>query len=303
MIGGIVEIAQDGKTLSISRGFLSISDGVEVVGKVPLDDISSLILSARQSLLSRAVMVELAKRKSTIVICGDNYHPISLIWPFEAHHRAAALLYAQINASLPLKKQLWKIIVIAKIKAQINALTLVSERPEIAHKINPLLLKIKSGDPDNREAQAARYYWTAMMGTDFRRDRTDEGINSLLNYGYIVLRAATARAICAAGLHPTLGLHHKSDVNSFALVDDLMEPFRPIIDIAVKKLANNRSVKLTPETKRELVAILQQDLVSDKGISPVINCLMRAAQSLGKSLEDGKADLDIAQLNSPGVLL
>lgn len=300
MIGGIVEIAEDNRRLSVSRGFLVVSDvdGTQL-GKVPLDDITGLILSARQCSLSRNIMVELAERKAVAVICGDSYHPVSLLWPFDAHHRGAAILRLQIDATLPLQKRLWQQIVKAKIQAQMNAL----DDDLVVANIRPLMGQVKSGDSDNREAQAARLYWPAMMQKDFRRDRFQGGINSLLNYGYAILRAATARAVCGAGLHPALGLHHKTDVNAFALVDDLMEPFRPLVDLYVKDLIEVGAEAVTPESKRKLVSILQHDLLSDRGVSPLINCLSRMAQSLVRCLETGQVDLEIAEVKPSSQLL
>ena len=303
MIGGVVEVADDGRHLSVYRGFLKVDENKEELGRVPLDDICALILSARQATLSRALMAELAERKAIIVTCGKNYHPISLTWPFDAHHETAGILHDQIAASKPLRKRLWQEIVVAKIENQRAALDSIYPGHKKLKDMAALIRQVKSGDPENREAQAARLYWPALMGPEFRRDREGASPNNFLNYGYAILRAAAARAVCAAGLHPALGLHHRSRVNSFALVDDLMEPFRPVVDIAALKLQGDGQDSLDPDSKRQIAATLQQDMLSEKGASPIINCLQRVAQSLVTSLQSGRANLNIPVIKPVGSLL
>lgn len=306
MIGGIVEVAESGRHLSVYRGFMRVKEDGAELGRAPLDDISALILSGPQISLSKNLLVELAERKAVVVTCGRNWHPVSLTLPFDAHHQSAGVLHDQIAASTPLKKRLWQILVRAKIDNQRSIL----ERHHPGHpKSNELAVlsrRVKSGDPENMEAQAARHYWTALMGENFRRDRFAEDANSYLNYGYTVLRAATARAVCAAGLHPSLGLHHGSRINAFALVDDLMEPFRPMVDsiaYELSKEAGDPHASLTPDNKRRLAAILQQDMLTEKGASPLINCLGRLAQSLTAALAEKDASLELPQLPPPGHFL
>lgn len=303
MIGGVVEIHEDGRHLSVYRGFLKVEDGTQELGRVPLDDISALILSARQATLSRTLIAELAARKAIIVTCGSNYHPISLTWPFEAHHETAGILHDQINASKPLQKRLWQLTVKAKIENQTSALSSIHPNHPKLKDMAVLARQVKSGDPDNREAFAARLYWPALMGPAFRRNRAGQAPNNFLNYGYAILRAATARAICATGLHPALGLHHRARNNSFALVDDLMEPIRPVVDLAALSLQQDGHDTLDPTSKRRIAAVLQQDMLSDKGASPVINCLHRMAQSLAASLNSGTAQLSLPSLKPAGTLL
>lgn len=329
MIGGIVEIQAEGRVLTKHRGFLIISDQHREIGRVAYDDITALILSARQITLTRAVIDTLMDHKAIIVTCGADYHPIALTWPFQAHHHMAGSLQHQINASKPLKKKLWQHLIKAKITHQAQTLELKGPNPEQEQYSNPntsdysrgdkviqnllaLAKGVKSGDPDNREAQAARQYWPALMGSDFRRRREGDAPNTFLNYGYAILRAATARAVCGAGLHPSLGLYHRSARNSFALIDDLMEPFRPVVDITAltlyRKLATrdhqgDQSTSLTPDDKKALAAILQQDMDTPKGVSPVANCLMLLAQSVAKSFKTGTPELDIASLKKAGHLI
>ena len=148
-----------------------------------------------------------------------------------------------------------------------------------------MVRKIKSGDTTNIEAQAARHYWPRMMGSDFRRDSGAENENALLNYGYTVLRAATARAVVAAGLHPTISLFHSNRSNAFALADDLMEPFRPLVDCAVRNIAIKRGAQVDTEAKQALARLIATDLPLGEGVTPISVAVMKLATSLGQSFE------------------
>jgi CRISPR-associated protein Cas1 len=302
MIGGLVEIAESGRHVSVYRGFLKVSEDGNEIGRVPLDDITALILSGPQITLSKALLVELAERKAVIVTSGRNWHPVSLTLPFGAHFESAGVLRDQIDMSEPFRKRLWQQVVQDKIRNQASVLRYHAPDSGVVTELEVLGRRVKSGDPENMEAQAARRYWPALMGKDFRRDRNAEGTNAFLNYGYTVLRAATARAVCGSGLHPALGLHHGSRVNSFALVDDLMEPFRPMVDLVAMELsATSESVGV--EEKRRLAAVLQTDMVAENGFSPVVNCIVRLAQSLTAALSERKPGLAIAAVREPGQLL
>lgn len=151
--------------------------------------------------------------------------------------------------------------------------------------------RVGSGDPDNMEAQAARRYWPLLLGEAFRRDRDADGVNALLNYGYAVLRAATARAICGAGLHPSVGISHKNA--GMCLADDLMEPFRPIVDLVVARLMAAGMSGVDRDTKKALAETSALDLQTERGRTPLFLCLERLATSLGLSYERGKMALDL----------
>ena len=296
MIGGVVEVAETGRHLSVHRGFLKVSEGGNELGRVPLDDITALILSGPQITLSKVLMVELAERKAIIVTCGRNWHPISFSLPFGVHFETAGILRDQVKASEPLKKRVWQQIVQAKIDNQAAVLRRHSPDAKAIGELAMLRRRVKSGDPDNMEAQAARHYWPALMGSDFRRNRHSLGVNSFLNYGYTILRAATARAVCGSGLHPALGLHHGSRINPFALIDDLMEPFRPLVDSIVRDIFFDDTPELGVEQKRALAAVLRENLLLETGISPVSNCLARLTQSLTVSLASKKPQLVVAEI-------
>jgi CRISPR-associated protein Cas1 len=144
------------------------------------------------------------------------------------------------------------------------------------------------------EAQAARRYWTLMFGPDFTRDRNAEGANALLNYGYTVLRAIVSRAICASGLHPTIGVFHTNRANAFALSDDLMEPFRPLVDLLVMRLLADGIGDVSPGAKARLASVATLDIeASDGTVSPLSIAAQRLVRSLATSFETGVATVDL----------
>ena len=223
-----------------------------------------------------------------MVLCGANHAPRSVLLPLDGHHAQGARLRAQWQAKASLMKQAWKQVVISKINMQAAVLEAIGE----AHA--PVVMmsrKVASGDSSNVEAQAARYYWSRMMGDDFRRDRNAPDINALLNYGYTVLRSATARAVVAAGLHPTIGLHHSNRGNAFALADDLMEPFRPLVDCTVRNLAARNGDQVNTEAKQTLARLIALDLPLRDSVTPVSVALCKLATSLGQSFESRALDL------------
>ncbi len=288
----IVDISSDGRHLSRDRGFLKVeADGTEI-GRVPLDRVAAVILHGHGTTWTASLMVELARRGCIAVMCGTNHAPVALLWPIEGHHAQGARMRAQWTASRPSMKQAWKIVVRAKIAMQVAALAAVGA-PDAP--VAMLARRVRSGDPDNVEAQAARRYWPLMMGRDFRRDTGASDVNALLNYGYTVLRATTARAVVAAGLHPTIGLHHRASGNSLALADDLMEPFRPLVDLVARRLVRDHGLGVTQEAKKALARVVEFDMDVDgpngPATSPVSAMMFRLATSLARSFEVGRTDL------------
>jgi CRISPR-associated protein Cas1 len=284
----VVDIARDGRHLSRERGFLKVSEDGAEIGRVPLDEIAAVLIHAHGTTCSASLLAELADRGAPVVFCAANHAPRSVLMPLDGHHAQGARLRAQWQAKAPLIKQAWKQVVIAKIQMQAAAL----EAHGQAHApLEMMARKVSSGDSTNLEAQAARYYWPLMMGEDFRRNRNAPDINALLNYGYTVLRAATARAIVAAGLHPGIGLHHSNRGNAFALADDLMEPFRPLVDCAVLGLAARNGTEVDTEAKQALARLIALDLPLGDGQSPVSIALSKLTTSLGQSFEKSKLTL------------
>lgn len=290
MLGRIVEIAQDGRRLSMDRGFLVIKDDQSELGRIPLDDIAAVVGNAHGLTYTNNVLVALAQRNVPLVITAANHSPVAFLWPLEGNYAQAGRMDAQIEAGLPLKKRLWAQLVKAKLQQQAAVLEACGDSPAI---VSALIAKVRSGDPDNIEAQGARRYWSRVFGEDFRRDQEAGGVNGFLNYAYTLLRSATARAVLAAGLHPSIGLHHSNQQNAMRLVDDLMEPFRPLMDWRVRQLWQKRTESLTPEGKRELAHSLYLDLDTDNGTTPVMVCLQRLANSLAQVFAGERARLDL----------
>ncbi|WP_417463213.1 type II CRISPR-associated endonuclease Cas1 [Kordiimonas sp.] len=295
----IIDIATDGRHLSRDRGFMKVSEGHQEIGRIPLDQIAGVIVHAHGTTWSSSLLVELGERGAPVVLCAANHAPKSVLLPLDGHHLQGARMRAQWQAKAPLIKQAWKQVVSAKLRMQAAALAAIGA----AHApVSAMIHKVTSGDGTNIEAQAARYYWPLMMGADFRRDASSHDENALLNYGYTVLRAATARAVVAAGLHPTIGLFHANRGNAFALADDLMEPFRPLVDLSVRNIVSARGGDVDTEAKQALARLIATDLPFGDEITPVSLALMKLATSLGKSFETGKLALRLPEPPAPLVL-
>jgi CRISPR-associated protein Cas1 len=296
MTGRVIEIAENGRHLSKQRGFLVVESQGTELGRVPLDDIDAVIASAHGLTYSNNLLVALAERNAPFVLCGRNHVPAAILWSVDGHHTQAGRIADQAEATKPTKKRLWAQIVRAKIDGQ-RATLEETGNPHEGFRL--LARKVRSGDPDNVEAQAARRYWPLLFGKDFRRDRGADGVNAMLNYTYTVLRSGAARAVMAAGLHPSLGLAHRQRGNAFALADDLMEPFRPVADLLVHDLVAQGVEAVDSNTKPELARILITDMSTSVGASPVRLCLQRLAQSLAQCLAGEARDLDLPRRTLP----
>jgi CRISPR-associated protein Cas1 len=293
VIGRIVEVADDSRHLFVSRGFLVVQDTAgerKELGQVPLDDIAAVIANAHGLSYTNNLLIALAERGAPVVLCAANHNAVGMVLPIDGNYQQAKRFDAQLAASQPLIKRLWADIVKSKLQQQAAALEAVGA-PFIP--LSALVRKVRSGDPDNFEAQGARRYWGLLFGEDFRRDQQAGGLNALLNYGYTVLRATTARSVVAAGLHPTMGLHHSNAGNAMRLVDDLMEPFRPMVDLKVWQLRQHGEEQVTPDSKRALVRSLYDDMQTNEGATPVMVCTQKLATSLAQVYLGEKEKLDL----------
>ena len=293
MMGRIVEIADDRRHLFVNRGFMVVRDTEgerKELGQVPLDDIAAVVANAHGISYTNNLLVALAERGAPFVLCGANHNAVGMLLSLDGHHVQAKRIEAQIAAGLPLQKRLWAAVVKSKLEQQAAALE-AAGAPTAP--LQALVSKVRSGDPENIEGQGARRYWGLLFGPNFRRDQDGDGLNGLLNYGYTILRSATARAVVAAGLHPSVGLHHSNDANAMRLVDDLMEPFRPVVDFKVWQLNKAGEVHVTPDTKRALVRVLYDDMQTAVGVTPVMVCMQRLATSLAQVYLEERAKLDL----------
>lgn len=292
MLNRVLEIAEENRYLSLKRGFIVIQQGSEELGSVPLDDVAVLLLSAQGVTLTKNVINALSEKGCITIFCGQNYIPLSMVLPVASHTYFTKIIKIQINSSEPFKKRIWQQIVIQKIKNQALSLKYCGKEDNI-DLIEKISRMVKSGDPDNREAYAARMYWKSLFGDTFIRDKDGHGINAFLNYGYAIMRACMARAICSHGLIPSLGIHHDNNLNQFCLADDLFEIYRPIVDTMVYKLTDEGETELNPENKRALASLLKVKVHTSEGESQVVQSMQYFASSLVNALEVGKPDIEL----------
>jgi len=276
MIKRTIEISGQGNHLYISQGSLCIRQGRQVVGQIPLEDIGLLLLDAPSTTYTHSVIAEVLSAGAVILPCGKDHHPAGLFLP-QNNTLQTQRLVRQAAAPLPLKKRLWKQIVQCKIRNQARVL---EEGSAARRALVAMVARVRSGDPANVEAQAARKYWPAVFGKEFRRARDGDPPNNLLNYGYMVLRAAVARAVCGAGLHPSLGLHHQNRSNTFCLADDLLEPFRPLVDRKVRQLHDCGAFDLDRQAKVEILSLLTHQIELGGQRGPLMVALERLTASL-----------------------
>jgi len=277
----IIDLSEEGASLSVRHAQLVIQRDDDKV-TVPLNELAALIVAHPGVHYTHAVLTGICAQGGAVVLCNEKRMPTGMLLPIEAHFTQAERFAEQASASLPTKKRLWKQLVRAKVTAQGR---LLKETKGDDCGIMELARRVRSGDTGNVEAQASRRYWPALFGEDFTRDPDLGGVNSLLNYGYAVLRAMVARAICAAGLHPSLGLHHHNRYNPFCLADDLMEPFRPVVDNAVFSLAvsSGDSATLSKYTKRALIkALTDKRFTLEVESRTLFDILARLASSLAE---------------------
>lgn len=247
----------------------------------PVEDLGFVVLEHQQISISLPLIEELSNNNVAVVFCDKTYHPASMLLNLNGHHLQQELFSHQIKASEPLKKNLWKQTVEAKIGNQAALLKkLGKEEKSVAYFAGD----VKSGDTTNREGSAARAYWPLLFGPDFTRERYGTPPNNMLNYGYAVLRAAVARALSGSGLLATLGIHHHNRYNAFCLADDIMEPYRPFVDGLVYKIYSltDDQQELTTALKLELVGTLSSDVKFGKVTRPLMVGLSQTTASLAR---------------------
>lgn len=250
---------------------------------IPLDDVAVLVISHPQASFTHSALSKLSSRNGTLIVCDEKHQPVGMLMPLQGHHLQCERFITQANVKEPKRKRLWQQIVKAKIKAQS---ILIKRMRGSDYGLKKLVERVRSGDPENIEAAASRRYWKYLFGDNrFRRDRTRNDYNIHLNYGYAVLRAITSRAVCAAGLHPALGLHHHNRYDSFPLASDLMEPFRVIVDKAVV-LYSEKDVNHSPEfdkaAKEFILSAFSKHLKIDGEWKTIFNTIARTASSLSQ---------------------
>lgn len=277
--------------LSLRRRQMVITDasGTELATR-PIEDIGVVVLEHQQSTATLPLLCSLSAQNVAVILCDGKCMPSAMLMPLEANTTQAETLRAQVSATEPCRKQMWKLIVEAKIHNQARMLDCAGLRGDV---LRPMYTAVKSGDSDNREGCAARVYWPMLFGHDFLRDRGGPPPNGLLNYGYAILRAATARALLGSGLMPMLGIFHRNRYNAFPLADDVMEPYRPVIDQVVWRLHRDGHAVPDRETKTELLGTLFADVEMDGQRHPLENALTLTTASMARYFKGEDRNLSL----------
>ena len=249
---------------------------------VPIEDVGVVILEHKQITITHALIDALLANNVAIVTSNDKHMPVGLMLPLDGHNLQSERFRAQIDASEPLKKQMWQQTIVAKILGQAHIL---GEQGIEHGNMFAWAKTVRSGDADNMEARAAAYYWRTVFGNDtFIRDPQGLPPNNLLNYGYSIVRAMMARALVGSGLLPTLGIHHHSRYDAYCLADDIMEPYRPFVDMKVLEMWKKGGITsdISSDQKRELLGITTMDVSISGHRSPMMLAIQTTAQSVQK---------------------
>lgn len=284
MIKRIVDISEPAY-LHVKHGQLMVEKGGEIVANIAIEDLGILILENPAIVYTQSVITHCQQHNVAVVFCDQRHLPISIVLPlWGGNSLHTKVLREQVALSEPRRKSLWQQIVKHKIAEQ--ALT-IEQAGRSAKGLRRLEGKVRSGDPDNCESQAARQYWPMLMGPAFRRNPDQEGHNSLLNYGYAVVRAMVARALVGTGLHPAIGLHHRNQYNGLCLADDVMEPFRPWVDWLIYSTFDTQSqLVVDRQAKQLLLGMLAEDVLYDDKKMPFMVAVHLLAARLKQSLSN-----------------
>ena len=249
-------------------------------GIVPIEDIGFVVIEHPQIFITIPTLNELIANNVAVIFCNEKHMPSSMLLNLDSHYIQHTHFTNQIAASQPLKKKIWQQIIKEKIT---NQKYLLEQNNKPSGPMEYYANSVLSGDTDNREGAAARYYWQHIFDFDFARERNGDYPNNMLNYGYIVLRAAVARALSGVGLLNTLGIHHHNKYNSFCLADDIMEPYRVLIDIKILEIITEHQEEyLTTEIKMKLLSVLTETVYFENHKSPLMVGLVTTCQSLQK---------------------
>ncbi len=296
MIRKTVEFSTPGTRLSVAHRQLVVERPDLPRATLPIEDLGVVIVDDVRATYTQAVFLALLEAGATVLVTGRDHLPAGMMLPLDAHHVQTERHRAQIETGTPVRKRAWQALVRAKIEQQATVLSHFTG----AHAgLVPMARRVRSGDPDNLEAQAAQRYWPRLFGKTFRRDREAEGVNALLNYGYAVVRAAVARAVVAAGLIPSLGVHHRHRGNPFCLADDLLEPYRPYVDWRVRQMTRDDAEAAADlskrETRAELLSLFNETVRVGGGREPLLLALHTSAASLCRTLTGGERSLSLPE--------
>jgi len=277
----------------LRREHFSLAIEQEQTAFVPFEDIAVIVLNHREIVLTHPVLSACADYGIGLYATGDNHQPNGVFLPFLAHSRATRLMRKQMDIPRPLAKQAWANIVRRKIENQAAVLRFCAKNG--VDRMDSYARRVRSGDQENLEGQAAAFYFTQLFGLGFYRAE-ERWVNAALDYGYAILRGAIARGLVAHGMHPPIGLFHASEQNAFNLADDLIEPFRPLVDLHVAKHPAMVEGDLTPQDKAALVALLNVDVGMPQGKMSALSAIEYAVESLARLFEQGDSVLELPTL-------
>lgn len=298
MIKKIIEISQAKTHLAIRYGQLIVKSNESEERSIPCEDIGVLLVDHSGVTYTHSVFTELLRCGAAIVLCGGNHQPSGMLLPLESNTLQAERFAQQIEAKEPVKKKLWQQVVRAKIKHQAK---IVGRDSDVYKSLMALREQVRSGDPDNIEAQASKKFWPVYIQdiiAEFHRNIEGRPPNNMLNYGYMVMRAAVARALCSAGLLPCLGIHHHNRYNAFCLADDVMEPFRGFVESKVKQICEAEAAidDLTQTIKAQLLEVLYQEVTIGETSGPLMVGLHRTAASLVRCFAGEQKEIDLPEI-------
>lgn len=262
------------------------------VTRIPLEDIECIVADTPQLNVTARLLSKFAEYAISFYVTDQGHHPCGVFLPVSRHSRHMSVLQRQIDMTLPTKKKLWKQIVYQKIENQ--ALALKLSGVDGWHEIDSIKIKVKSGDSENMEAVAASKYFRLLFGREFTRSQ-ENGVNAALNYGYAILRGTIEKYLVAYGYEPALGIFHKSSLNSFNLADDLIEPYRPLVDLFVKRYAEEDETLSTPR-KAQLVNLLNANVIIDSRLYACARAIELTVSSLTGYIQDKRKDLLLPSL-------
>lgn len=263
----------------------------DVLHELPAEDIATVVLDNREIIITTYCLEQLSSRGTVVILCNGKHMPESVLLPYGANSRRLKTIHRQISQKKPRLKQLWRQVVQEKIRNQGRCLEFCGKE----NIVDRLVDKVKSGDTTNVESMAAAAYFPMLFGEDFTR-RTPYLVNDILNYGYMILRSAIARYLAIYGFEPSLGLFHHSELNAFNLADDLLEPFRPLVDLYAFHFVESEEEYLTKEMRRGLVQLLNCNIRSEKEVHSVNHAIEREVQGLSRCFEDASAVLRLPEL-------
>lgn len=292
MINRILEVHDTAAHLKVDNRCLLVG----VLGKpevsIPMEEVGVLLMGNPAISLTQPVLAELAAQGASVVVTGEKHMPQAMLLPLGVPATQAEVFLAQAQASAPMQKRAWQQVIQAKLRGQAAVLRSLGKASDF---LDALIDQVRSGDPDNVEARAAKAYWQKLFeGGSFRREREGTGPNALLNYGYSVLRAIVARAACASGLHPALGVHHHNRYDNYCLASDLMEPFRPLVDKTVCELMRGREddgSALKREDRQTLISVFSGRVMVEGARMTFFQGVSRLTASLADVYRKQRNDL------------